>query len=165
MHAAFKNMGDFFKQSKEFKSAIYFYEKSAEAINTTDDKNLHLITYLDLGLTHESLKNVESAINYHKKHLEIAIELELKEQQKVAHRNLIRTYKLQADALQEQGEYEKAIEVLEDCIIAGQKAHDLAGEGIAHQTMGNICTTLGNHSQSTYHYKKLSLKIVISNYT
>eukprot|EP01083_Nonionella_stella_P270664 916686_1 len=170
-HTAYKNIGDFFKQSKEYETAIYFYNKCHDIFSDAnqsdsteiDQDKLHeiqLITYLDLGLTYESLKEINSAIQFHEKYLEICTILSRESEIKFANRNLIRTFKLQSDELTQCGKHEEAIAVLKKCISAGQSAHDLMGEAIAHKTLGNILYKLEQYQNATIHYKKY-LKICL----
>jgi len=171
-HRAFKNIADFFKQNEEFETAIYFYNKcygvcqDTEADgndNEVDQESLQeiqLCTYLDLGLTYESLKEINHAIDFHEKYLEICTILSREKDIKFANRNLIRTFKLQSDELVADGKFEEAMSVLEKCIFAGQSAHDLAGEAIAHKTLGNLLYRLEKYQKATIHYKKF-LKICL----
>jgi len=123
-------------------------------------QDIQLCTYLDLGLTYESLKEIKNAIRYHEMYLELCTVLARETDIKFANRNLIRTFKLQSDELVEQGKFEEAIAVLEKCICAGQSAHDLAGEAIAHKTLGDILFRLDKFQKATTHYKKY-LKICL----
>ena len=184
-HKAYKNIGDFFKQKREYETAIYFYNKCYDIFSSenlgpgtginkiknshshnSDDENaekfqdIQLETYLDLGLTYESLKEINNAIKFHEKYLELVTILSREQDIKFANRNLIRTFKLQSDQLVENGKYEEAINVLTKCISAGQSAHDLKGEAIAHKTLANILMKLEKFNKATVHFKKY-LKICL----
>eukprot|EP01084_Bolivina_argentea_P052040 95632_1 len=166
-HKAYKNIGDFFKQNKEYESAIYFYNKCHNIFSDENNiieseqlQEMKLITYLDLGLTYESLKEINFAIKFHEQYLEICTILSRENEIKFANRNLIRTFKLQSDELTKNGKYDEAMSVLEKCIFAGQSAHDLNGESIAQKTLGNIFYKLKQYKKATICYKKY-LKICI----
>ena len=162
-HKAYKNIGDFFKQKPEYETAIYFYNKcydifSSENLGPTTGinkiKNSH-----SHNSDHENAEKFQD-MQFHEKYLELVTILSREQDIKFANRNLIRTFKLQSDQLVENGKYEEAMNVLTKCISAGQSAHDLKGEAIAHKTLADILIKLEKYNKATVHFKKY-LKICL----
>jgi hypothetical protein len=99
---------------------LYFYEKYIAAVEDANSKELQLVTFLDLGLAYEQ---IYLAIECHQMHVEWAHQLENAEQIKLGNHNLIRTFKMHADALRKEEKYSEALQVLGKCISVGHKEY------------------------------------------
>lgn len=154
IHTAYKNIGDFYKQADDNKTASYFYEKCREIAENTEDKDKLLFTYLDLGLSYESQQDYAKSIEYHRQHLDTAKSMGREHDQVVANKNLTRSYQSRALQLQEQKQYERAAEVLNSCVEAAVDAGDLVGEGSANYKMGQIYDMQEDYTKAVGCYKK-----------
>ncbi|ETO07417.1 tetratricopeptide TPR_2 [Reticulomyxa filosa] len=188
-HNAYKNIGDFFRQSNEGQTAIYFYEQCQKELNKAESefsmeelllrqqgttvqtsdtntdqkkssfvqllKELQVVTCLDLGLMYESMKEVDKAIQCYQRHIQIAQQLNNKSQLKSVHRNLIRTLHLRAEELTKNRQYDKALQILQECVNSAQLVKDLISEGTAHASIGNIYQIIKQYQPAIDHHENL----------
>lgn len=85
-----------------------------------------------LGLAHERMGNLRTAIEFHEKHRDLVTKsgVELPAE---SGRHLIGAYKALAEELQRQGDYSGAIGYYERSLTAATTLGDFAGEGLAYQ--------------------------------
>jgi len=154
MHSAYKNIGDFYKQAKEYRTAIYFYIKCRDVVAGIQDPALQLVAFLELGLTYECANEVEKAIAAHEQHLRIAETMESEFEMIQASRNLVRTYKLHAKNLMKKGEHEDSLKFLTKCIENGKASGDHKGEAQANLMIGRIHASKNNHKDGICFFKQ-----------
>ena len=108
-----------------------------------------------LGNAYRSLGDFRKAIEYHEKHLEIAIEVGNRVGEGSTHGNL-------GNAYWSLGDFRKAIEYHEKHLeIAIEVAHRV-GEGIAYGGLGNAYQSLGDFRKAIeYHEKNLEIAIEV----
>ena len=101
-----------------------------------------------------SLGDYRKAIEYHEKHLKIAIEIGDRGGEGRAYGNL-------GNAYQSLGDYRKAIEYYEKHLKIAIEIGDRGGEGRAYGSLGNAYQSLGDYRKAIeYDYEK-HLKIAI----
>ena len=57
---------------KDPKTGVYFYEKCLEISRLTGDKRGEMAANNDLGLVYQGMNDVNNAIKFHERHLELA---------------------------------------------------------------------------------------------
>ena len=107
--------------------------------------------YIRHGRDFQSLGDYPKAIEYHEKHLKIAIELGDRGEEGRAYGNLGNAYQLL-------GEYQKAIEYHEKHLKIATEIGDRGGEGGAKGNLGNAYQSLGDYRKAIKYHEKL-LKI------
>jgi signal transduction histidine kinase len=89
---ASRNFGEYYYNSKAYKKAIPYFEKSLEIINQINDVYYKNDVILQLGQSYAALNNDTKAINYLEKAIEIAEENDAIEIQEKAHLQLSKVY-------------------------------------------------------------------------
>ncbi|XP_044169311.1 tetratricopeptide repeat protein 28-like, partial [Acropora millepora] len=107
-------------------------------------------------IAYKSLGDYRKAIEYHEKHLKIAIEIGDRGVQGRANGNL-------GNAYRSLGDYRKAIEYHEKDLKIAIEIGDRGGEGGAYGNLGNAYRSLGDYRKAIeYHQKHLKIAIEIS---
>ena len=109
--------------------------------------------YGSLGNAYQSLGDYRKAIEYHEKHLKIAIEIGDRGGEG-------RGYGSLGNAYQSLGDYRKAIEYHEKLLKIAKEIGDRGGEGGAYGNLGNAYQSLGDYPKAIEHHEK-HLKIAI----
>ena len=104
-------------------------------------------------MAYQSLSDYRKAIEYHEKHLKIALEIGDLTGEGGAYANL-------GNAYQSLGDYRKAIEYHEKHLKIALEIGDLTGEGRAYANLGNAYQSLGDYRKAI-EYCERQLKIAI----
>lgn len=152
-YEAFKKLADYFRETSDFKTAIYFYEKCLEISETMDDARRQCVANLCLGLTHDKLNEVLKSIKYHERHLALAKHINDNTAQDVASRHLIEVYKKYAAEYEKEKDYKQAIIYYNLCLESALIVDDLKAEGIAHYKLGLAHQSLDDHNTAIAHFK------------
>ena len=108
---------------------------------------------ISVMLTYASLGDYQKAIEYHEKHLKIAIEIGDRAGEGRAYGNL-------GNAYHSLGDYRKALEYHEKRLKIAKEIGDRAGEGEAYGNLGNAYHSLGDYRKALeYHEKRLNMAI------
>ncbi|XP_044170336.1 tetratricopeptide repeat protein 28-like, partial [Acropora millepora] len=112
--------------------------------------------YGSLGTVYQSLGDFRKAIEYHEKHLEIAIEVGGRVGEGNAYGNL-------GNAYRSLGDFRKAIECHEKHLEIAKEVSDPVGEGSAYGGLGNVFQSLGDFRKAIeYHEKHVEIAKEIS---
>lgn len=98
---AYEKLAKFFQDNTDYKTAIYFYEKTLDISESMNDLPQQGNANLNLGLTHDAMGDTATAIRFHERHLQLAIETEDKMRLQRANQQLVQSYRRYAE------EYEK----------------------------------------------------------
>ena len=98
-------------------------------------------SYFNLGNAYHNLGDFEKAIQYHKRHLEIAKEVGDKAGEGNSYCNLGNAYDSLAD-------FKRAIQYHERHLKIAREVGDKAGEGISYSNLGNAYHSLGNFERA-----------------
>ena len=159
------NLARYFEDIANYDKALVFYQKGHSLAVQIKDIELLIDVTRSLGMIFERLNDINSAMTFHEKHLALSSDLvgtEQSQQRQQANQNLVNVYQRSADLLDNQGEIEKSIVLLDKCLKACQACGDetSAGHvnyrlGIAHQKLGDQEKALAFHGQ----YHTISVKL------
>ena len=116
-------------------------ENLTKVLNIEQNPRRQIRTYNGLGNAHHGLGQYKKAIEYHRKHLDIAEQLKDERELGRAHDSLGISYK-------EMGCYEKAIREHEKKLAISTRLGDTAGQGRAYANLGNVRSRLGQYDQA-----------------
>ncbi|MDB9512075.1 tetratricopeptide repeat protein, partial [Kamptonema animale CS-326] len=126
-----------------------------QLLGKLDNKYRDSICYCGLGIAYDSLGDYRLAIEYHEKHLEIALETGDRNGEGRANGNL-------GNAYQSLGDYRRAIEYHEKHLEIAREIGDLGREGGAYGNLGIAYKSLGDYRLAIeYHEKLLQIAIEI----
>ena len=152
-YEAYKKLADYFRETTDFKTAIYFYEKCLEISETMDDARRQCVANLCLGLTHEKLNEIIKSIRYHERHLALAKHINDATAQDVANRHLIEVYKKHAAEFEKEGNFDQAVVYYSRCLDVSLIVDDLKAEGMAHYKLGVAYQGLNDHEKAISYLK------------
>ncbi len=122
-----------------------------QLLGKLDNKYRDSICYCGLGIAYDSLGDYRLAIEYHEKHLEIALETGDRNGEGRANGNL-------GNAYQSLGDYRRAIEYHEKHLEIAREIGDLGREGGAYGNLGIAYDSLGDYRLAIeYHQKRLQI--------
>ena len=138
VYECYNSLAQYFQGAKDSKTGVYFYEKCLEISRLTGDVNGEMAANHNLGLAYEALGNVQGAIRYHERHLEIATGQEDAIEQRKAHTQLVIVYRKQAEVLESEGQFNEAAELHMRCLLSAQACGDRLAEGLANYRTGRV---------------------------
>uniref|UniRef100_A0A6U4KN14 Tetratricopeptide repeat protein 29 n=2 Tax=Hemiselmis andersenii TaxID=464988 RepID=A0A6U4KN14_HEMAN len=134
--ASYMDIAHHYQGQHDYKTSIYFLTKALDVARLAEDAEREADANQMLGLAHERMGSLRTAIEFHETHRDIVttagVELPAE-----SGRHLIGAYKALAEELQRQGDYTSAIGYFERSLKAAQTLGDFAGEGLAYQQLGN----------------------------
>lgn len=148
MYASYERLADFFQETTDYKTSIYFYEKCLDIAETTGDLASQGNSQLNLGLTHDQMGDVPTAILFHERHLRIATEMDDADRFQAANHQLVEAYRRYAEIHETREHHTQAVDYYKKCLIAASDAKDLRAEGVATYRLGVACANLGDLPQS-----------------
>lgn len=159
------NLARYFEDVAHYDKALVFYQKAKVLTFRMEEIDLLIDVTRSLGMIHERLGDINSAMSFHEKHLELCDKLqgdEKEQQRQQANQNLVKVYQRSADLLESSGNIQKSIVLLDKCLDACNACGDetSAGHvnyrlGLAYQKLGEQEKALAFHSQ----YYDISVKL------
>lgn len=150
----YTELADHFFQGGDVKTAVYYYEKGADAATAAGDAACQSVACKKLGVAHESMGNVTSAIELLERHLALAQQLQDPQQVTSACFRLIEVYGTCARELEEKGDLEGALEVYSKSLQAAISAKDVRSQGLATHRLGLLYRRLGRPQEAVEHQKR-----------
>jgi hypothetical protein len=92
VYDAYEKLAGYFQSSKDYKTAVYFYEKCLDIAESMEDLAQQGNSNLHLGVAHDLMGQTKLAIQFHEKHLHIAIELDNPTRLEQANLQLVEAY-------------------------------------------------------------------------
>ncbi len=86
----YDKLATYFRNQKDAKTGLYFYEKCLEISRLTVDVEGEMNANHNLGLTHELADDISSAITFHEMHLKISKKVADSNQQRIANLELLK---------------------------------------------------------------------------
>lgn len=155
---AYESLAKFFQENADYKTAIYFFEKTLDISESMDDLPRQGNANLNLGLTHDYMGDTSTAIKFHERHLQLAIETEDKKRLQQANKELVESYRRYAEEHEKKGDNEKAVVLYKKCLTAAVDARDLRSEGMATYRLGVACGAINDKTASIeYHQRYLEI--------
>lgn len=142
-----------YQGQQDYKTAIYFLTKALDVARLARDVVREAEANQSLGLAQEKLGNIKAAIEYHETHRDL-LQQAGTELPPDSGRHLIGAYKAMAEELQRQGDYAAAIAYYEKSLEAASSLRDSAGEGLAHQQLGNAYQLQENYTKAAECFHK-----------
>lgn len=156
--SAYDSLAKFFQENADYKTAIYFFEKTLDISESMDDLPRQGNANLNLGLTHDYMGDTSTAIKFHERHLQLAIETEDKKRLQQANKELVQSYRRYAEEFEKKGDNEKAVVLYKKCLTAAVDARDLRSEGMATYRLGVACGAIDDKTASIeYHQRYLEI--------
>lgn len=155
---AYEQLAQFFQDSADYKTGIYFYEKTLDISESMDDLPKQGNANLNLGLTHDAMGDTSTAIKFHERHLQLAIETEDKKRLQQANQQLVESYRRYAEEHEKKKDNETAVKLYKKCLTAAVDARDLKSEGMATYRLGIACGAVNDKTASIeYHQRYLEI--------
>jgi len=151
--SSYMDIANHYQGQHDYKTAIYFLTKALDVARLAKDVEREADANQMLGLAHERMGNLRTAIEFHEKHRDLVTRsgVELPAE---SGRHLIGAYKALAEELQRQGDYASAIGYYERSLQAATLLRDFAGEGLAYQQLGNAYQLQKDHGKAAECFKK-----------
>lgn len=155
---AYDELASYFQETADYKTSIYFYEKCLDIAESMDDIAQQGNANLNLGLTHDAMGDTATAIKFHERHLQLAIELENETRLQAANHQLVEAYRRFAEEHERNGDNDGAVSLYKKCLTAASDAKDLRSEGLATYRLGVACGAAGDKTASIeYHQRYLEI--------
>ena len=155
---AYDKLASYFQETADYKTSIYFYEKCLDIAESMDDLAQQGNANLNLGLTHDAMGDTASAIKFHERHLQLAIELENETRLQAANHQLVEAYRRYAEEHERKSDNDGAVALYKKCLTAASDASDLRSEGLATYRLGVACGAAGDKNASIqYHTRYLEI--------
>lgn len=158
VYECYNSLAEYFQKQQDSKTGVYFYEKCLEMSRLTGDVAGEMTANRNLGSAYEALGNVQGAIRYHERHLEIAKEREDAIEQRQAHTQLVNVYRRHAEQLEAEGNYNDAAELHMRCLLSAQACGNRLAEGLANYRTGRVHVLL-QEPQKAVPYLQNYLKV------
>lgn len=156
--SALDKLASYFQETADYKTSIYFYERCLDIAESMDDLAQQGNANLNLGLTHDAMGDTATAIKFHERHLQLAIELENETRLQAANHQLVEAYRRNAEEQERKNDNEGAIALYKKCLTAASDANDLRSEGLATYRLGVACGASGDKDASIqYHQRYLEI--------
>lgn len=154
--ASYMDIANHYQGQHDYQTAIYFLTKALDVARLANDVEREADANQMLGLAHERMGNLRTAIEFHEKRRDLvtASGVELTAENG---RHLIGAYKALAEELQRTGDYVAAIGYYERSLEAAKSLQDYAGEGLAYQQLGNAYLLQKDFSMAADCFKKFLL--------
>lgn len=141
---AYERLAGYFQETKDFKTSIYFYEKCLDIAEITKNFAQMGNSNHNLGLTHDAMGDMITAIRFHEKHLQIARHMQEHERSILANKQLVDTYRRYAERFETKGDYTSAVEYYKKCLQSAADIQDLRSEGAATYRLGLTCRAMND---------------------
>lgn len=153
---SYMDIANHYQGQHDYQTAIYFLTKALDVARLANDVEREADANQMLGLAHERMGNLRTAIEFHEKRRDLvtASGVELTAENG---RHLIGAYKALAEELQRTGDYVAAIGYYERSLEAAKSLQDYAGEGLAYQQLGNAYLLQKDYSMAADCFKKFLL--------
>ena len=154
---AYEKLAGFFQSSKDYKTAGYFYEKCLDIAESMEDLAQQGNSNLHLGLTHDLMGQTKLAIQFHERHLQIALELDDPARLEQANLQLVEAYFKFAQEFEAKSGPEnarRAVVFYRKCVEAAAEARQLKEEGTATYRLGITLARLGELEDAIEHQQK-----------
>ena len=148
VYECYNSLATYFQGAKDSKTGVYFYEKCLEISRLTGDVSGEMVANHNLGLAYEALGNVQGAIRYHERHLEIATAQEDPVEKRNAHTQLVNVYRKHAEVLESESQFNEAAELHMRCLLSAQQCGDRLAEGLANYRTGRVHVLLQEPQQA-----------------
>eukprot|EP00164_Ancoracysta_twista_P004519 GFYU01006099.1.p1 GENE.GFYU01006099.1~~GFYU01006099.1.p1 ORF type:complete len:447 (-),score=120.06 GFYU01006099.1:212-1552(-) len=151
---AYKDLADRAQNVEEYGIAIGFFNKCLDIAKLTGDPAFEMQANHDLGIVVERTSDIEAAIRYHERHLELATNVGEQEGVSTAHDHLVVVYRAHATELSEARDFANALTYYEKCLESARACGEKVAEGYAYYHMGLCYNELGDAEQSIEYNKK-----------
>lgn len=154
VYAAYESLAQGFHSAGDWRTAVYYYEKSLDLAESMEDLAQQCSANLNLGLTHDAMGDTAAAIRFHEKHLELARALGSGPRVQTANQQLVEAYRRYAEEHERKDDSHTAVLLYKRCLAAAQEAGDLRSEGLATYRLGVACANLGDRNESIEYQQK-----------
>jgi tetratricopeptide (TPR) repeat protein len=159
VYEAYGRLADLYSSSTDWRTSIFFYEKSLEVSRLTADICGEMSAYHSLGMVHQNMAEFEIARKYHEKHEEVAKLNGVVEEVIKANLELNKVSTVLARRLEVDGKLTDALQCYESCLESARKSADRNAEGAANGKIGNLLLSKGdvvNVARSVSYHKEQS---------
>lgn len=143
VYVAYHKLADTYKKKMDWKTAIFFLDKCLEVAQLTTDLRAEMAANQVLGSVYQSMGEFETARAFHERHETLAYAVDIDDEVVKANVELNKVYWVIAQALDEGGHTEQAIEMYHKCLSAAIKCVDRSAEGEANGKIGQILLRTG----------------------
>eukprot|EP00193_Tetraselmis_chui_P017776 CAMPEP_0177771744 /NCGR_PEP_ID=MMETSP0491_2-20121128/11795_1 /TAXON_ID=63592 /ORGANISM="Tetraselmis chuii, Strain PLY429" /LENGTH=426 /DNA_ID=CAMNT_0019289393 /DNA_START=258 /DNA_END=1539 /DNA_ORIENTATION=- len=137
-YEAYNNLAHYYEEQLYISKAIFFYHKCVE-IAGSDWPEGEMAATLAIGLAYEKVGNIEEAIKYHERHLEISASLQgehAETETANANQNLMHTYSEQARKHETAGDHDSSVAFLTKMLESANKCGSMEDAADANYRLG-----------------------------
>jgi tetratricopeptide (TPR) repeat protein len=158
VYSSFNQLAEFYVTKQDLKTGLFFYEKSLEVAQLTNDIRNEMVANHSLGLIHQMMLDFEGARTYHERHEQIAISIEIVDEIAKANVELYKVYFILAEKFEsaDNNNIPKALEMYFKCLESSKKSWDRGGEGEANGKIGNLLLNRGDVQESLNYLRQQS---------
>lgn len=136
VYESYEALAHDFHGSSDYKTAIYFYEKCLDLAEQCGDLAQQCSSNLNLGLTHDKMGDIQQAILFHERHLEIARRMGAQSRILLANQQLVEAYRRFAEEHARREDWLGAVTYYKKCQESSVHCNDVRSEGLATYRLG-----------------------------
>lgn len=143
VHQSYMKLATLYLKFNDYKTSIFFYEKCYELAQMTSDKLAEMAANHCLGTVYQKMVDIETARRFHERHEDLAKAVENAEEVTKANIELYKVYFILAHRMDDEDNYDEALELYSKCLLASRLSMDKAAEAEANGKVGNILMRKG----------------------
>uniref|UniRef100_A0A7S0J6Y6 Tetratricopeptide repeat protein 29 n=1 Tax=Calcidiscus leptoporus TaxID=127549 RepID=A0A7S0J6Y6_9EUKA len=136
VYACYSTLAALFCELGDQRTTVYFWEKCSEIARLTADAEGETAAIRALGIAHEALHDVTTAISYYEKLLNLATTSGLEKTERLASTHLFTAYNLVSADAESKGDLEQALEHREKSLKSAAASGEPAMLSKAHFALG-----------------------------
>ena len=156
VHQSYIKLATLYSKAKDWKTAIFFYEKCYEISLITSDKNAEMAANHSLGMIYQHLNDISTARKFHERHEEIARSVDNTEEVAKANIELYKVCFLLAQQLDEEDKLDEALALYIRCLDASRLSMSREGEAESSGKVGNLLMRKGDMAAAIPYLRQYS---------
>mmetsp|Transcript_9013 Transcript_9013/g.14955 ORF Transcript_9013/g.14955 Transcript_9013/m.14955 type:complete len:485 (-) Transcript_9013:727-2181(-) len=154
VYAAFNQLADYYVKNQDWKTSFFFHEKCLEVSQLTNDVRAEMSANHSLGSIYQLMNDFSRARPYHERHEDIAASLDVFEEVAKSNVELYKVYLVLAGKCEEQGQFDDALDLYNQCLESAKKSWDKSAEADANGKIGNLLLSKGDAQRSLPYLKQ-----------
>lgn len=148
VYGAFNKLAEFYVDKHDYKTGIFFHDKCLEVAQLTNDIRAEMSANHSLGSIHQAVGNFDSAREFHERHEELAVSVDLGEEISQSNVELYKVYMVLSLKQEGENNLDIALEMYFKALEAAKKSWDKSAEGEVNGKIGKIYLTKGLAQES-----------------
>ena len=156
VYAAYTKLADYYCDAYDLRTSLFFHQKWLDVSQLTADQRAEMAANHALGVVNQKIGDFETARQYHERHEEISLSLEVDAETSKANTELYKVYLAIANGYDKNGDMENAMNMHLKCLESSKKSWNKAAEGEANGKIGNTLLQLQRASDALPYLSRFS---------